>query len=101
MTVRSILPSSKALFTPAIRKHLTLRLRGKGLKSRNALHALRKELGSQICAQAGIYAASSALRHSSINITREYDIDRKQPVVFQVSKLLDARAVPASKEGQA
>ncbi len=63
-------------------------LRGKGLKSRNALHALRKEFGSQICAQAGIFAASTALRHSSINLTREYYIDKKQPAVFQVSKLL-------------
>jgi integrase len=63
-------------------------LRSKGLKSRNALHALRKEFGSQICAQAGIYAASTALRHSSINLTREYYIDKKKPVVFEVSKLL-------------
>ncbi|MDE2107383.1 MAG: tyrosine-type recombinase/integrase, partial [Patescibacteria group bacterium] len=64
-------------------------LRGHGLKSRNALHALRKEFGSQICAQAGIFAASSALRHSSINLTREYYIDKKQPAVFAVSKLLN------------
>ena len=59
-----------------------------GIKSRNALHALRKEFGSQICAQAGIFAASTVLRHSSINLTREYYIDKKQPAVFQVSKLL-------------
>ena len=64
-------------------------LRGHGLKSRNALHALRKEFGSQICAQAGIFAASSALRHSSINLTREYYIDKKQPAVFAVSKFLN------------
>ena len=64
-------------------------LRGQGLKSRNALHALRKEFGSQICAQAGIFAASSALRHSSINLTREYYIEKKQPAVFSVSKLLN------------
>ncbi len=69
-------------------KELIAWLRGKGLKSRNALHALRKEFGSQICAQAGIFAASSALRHSSINLTREYYIDKKQPAVFQVSKFL-------------
>ena len=64
-------------------------LRGHSLKSRNALHALRKEFGSQICAQAGIFAASSALRHSSINLTREYYVDKKQPAVFAVSKLLN------------
>jgi integrase len=63
-------------------------LHGKGIRSRNPLHALRKEFGSQICAQAGIFAASSALRHSSISLTRDYYIDKKQPAVFQVSKLL-------------
>jgi integrase len=73
-------------------KELVTWLRGKGLKSRNALHALRKEFGSQICAQAGIFAASIALRHSSINLTREYYIDKKQPAVFQVSKLLDTQS---------
>jgi integrase len=63
-------------------------LRGKGLTARNALHALRKEFGLQICAQAGIYAASVALRNSSINLTREFYIDKKQPVFFAVSKLM-------------
>lgn len=64
-------------------------LRGKGIKSRNPLHSLRKEFGSQICAQAGIFAASVALRHSSIVLTRDYYLDLKQPAVFQVSKLLE------------
>lgn len=76
-------------------KQLVLWLRGKGITSRNALHALRKEFGSQICAQAGIFAASTALRHSSINLTREYYIDKKQAAVFQLSKLLET---PASTE---
>lgn len=63
-------------------------LRGKGLTARNALHALRKEFGSQICAQAGIYAASVALRHSSINLTREYYVDKKQPTFLSISNLM-------------
>jgi integrase len=63
-------------------------LRGKGLSTRNALHALRKEFGSQICQQAGIFAASVALRHSSIDLTREYYIDKKQPAFLAVSKLM-------------
>ncbi len=70
-------------------KELVKWLRGKRLRSRNALHALRKEFGSQICAQAGIDVASCELRHSSINLTREYYIDKKQPAVFAVTKLLD------------
>jgi integrase len=69
-------------------------LRAKGIKARNALHALRKEFGSQICAQAGIFAASVALRHSSITLTRDYYIDKKQPAVFQVSRLLDGGINP-------
>lgn len=69
-------------------------LRGKGLSARNALHALRKEFGSQICAQAGIYAASVALRHSSINLTREYYIDKKHATFLEVSKLLQEAVQP-------
>ena len=63
-------------------------LRGKGLTARNALHSLRKEFGSQICAQAGIYAASVALRHSSITLTRDYYLDKKQPTFLAISKLI-------------
>ena len=69
-------------------KELVQWLRGKGLTARNALHALRKEFGSQICAQGGIYAASVALRHSSINLTREFYIDKKQPTFLPISKLM-------------
>lgn len=69
-------------------KELVAWLRGKGIKSRNALHSLRKEFGSQICAQAGIFAASVALRHSSINLTREYYLDKKQPAFLAISKLM-------------
>jgi integrase len=81
-------------------KELVTWLRGKGLTARNALHALRKEFGSQICAQAGIYAASVALRHSSISLTREYYIDKKQPAFLAVSKLLDTEIKPAAQEAQ-
>lgn len=69
-------------------------LRGKGISARNALHALRKEFGSQICAQAGIYAASVALRHTSINLTREYYLDKKQPAFLSITKLLDIEFKP-------
>ena len=68
-------------------------LRGKGLTARNALHALRKEFGSQICAQAGIYAASVALRHSSINLTRDYYIDKKKATFLNVTKLMQTAEI--------
>jgi len=73
-------------------------LRGKGITARNALHSLRKEFGSQICAQAGIYAASLALRHSTITITRDYYLDKKQTVVLQIGKLLNP--APAADNGK-
>ncbi len=83
-------------------KQLVLWLRGKGIKARNAIHSLRKEYGSQICAQAGIYAASLALRHSSITLTREYYVDKKRASVFEVSKLLSKNAEnPSANENAA
>jgi integrase len=83
-------------------RELVAWLRSKGINARNALHSLRKEFGSQICAQAGIYAASTALRHSSITLTRDYYVDKKQPVVFQVSRLLQqASADPETSKSTA
>lgn len=71
----------------------TLRwLRGKGITARNGLHSLRKEFGSQICKQAGIYAASVALRHSSITITRDYYLEKKQPAFLSITKLMQGPA---------
>jgi integrase len=75
-------------------KQLVEWLRGKGVKSRNALHSLRKEFGSQICSQAGIFAASVALRHSSINLTREYYLDKKQPAFLDITKLMQPNSEP-------
>lgn len=76
-------------------KELIEWLRSKGITARNALHSLRKEFGSQICAQAGIYAASVALRHSTITITRDYYLDKKTAVVLEIGKLLDTDIKPA------
>ena len=79
-------------------KELIAWLRGKGVTTRNALHALRKEFGSQICAQAGIYAASVALRHSSINLTREYYLDKKQPTFLAIGKMMQEQPDAQPKE---
>ncbi len=64
-------------------------LRGKGVTSRNPLHVLRKEFGSLICAQAGIFAASVALRHKNINLTRDYYVDKKHPIRLAIGQLVD------------
>ena len=63
-------------------------LRSKGVTAHNPLHTLRKEFGSQIAAQSGIFAASLALRHADIQLTRDYYLDKKQPSFLAISKLL-------------
>jgi integrase len=52
-------------------------LRAKGIKSRAPLHTLRKEFGSAMARRFGIFAASAALRHSDISVTREHYLDQR------------------------
>jgi len=61
----------------AANKRLTKWLRSQGLPQENPIHSLRKEYGSIICEKAGVFAASAALGHSSITITRDAYLDRK------------------------
>jgi len=63
-------------------------LRSKGVTARNPLHTLRKEFGSLINQKFGIYAASAALRHSNITITREAYVDKKQRTAIETSTLI-------------
>jgi len=62
-------------------------LREKGVEARNPIHTLRKEFGSLINQQFGLYAASAALRHSNISITREAYVDRKERIALDLSAL--------------
>jgi integrase len=60
----------------------TLRwLRSKGVETNKPLHTLRKEIGSIIASEHGIFAASRYLRHSDIRITSAIYADKKQTVV--------------------
>jgi len=63
-------------------------LRTKNVDARTPLHTLRKEFGSLINQQFGIFAASAALRHSSITITREHYVDRKERIALNLSDLV-------------
>ena len=63
---------------------LNLWLREHGVENKNPLHSLRKEYGSLICDQAGIYAASMALGHSDIRTTQASYLDSKKKVVVDV-----------------
>ena len=71
-------------------------LRGKGVKDRTPLHTLRKEFGSIINQKFGIFAASSALRHSNITITRDHYVDRKERIALDMGELLQ----PAKEAAQ-
>lgn len=71
-------------------------LRAKGVTARNPLHTLRKEFGSLINQNFGIFAASAALRHSNINITREAYVDRKQRIALDIGELMQTEIAPAA-----
>jgi integrase len=63
-------------------------LRSKGVAVRNPLHTLRKEFGSLINQQFGIFAASAALRHSNITITRDAYVDKKERIALDIGQLM-------------
>ena len=56
-------------------------LRSQGVDSKKPIHTLRKEVGSVIAAQHGIFAASRYLRHANLTITAQLYTDKKQTVV--------------------
>ncbi len=71
-------------------KALSAWLREKGVEDRNALHTLRKEFGTQINRTHGLFAASAALRHSSIQLTRSVYVAKKDRAVFSLPLKGDA-----------
>jgi integrase len=66
-------------------------LKSKGVTSRNPIHTLRKEFGSLINKQFGIFAASAALRHSKISITRDIYVDKKERIALDFAQLQEVR----------
>jgi integrase len=56
-------------------------LRKNGVKSKKPLHELRKEVGSIIARDYGIFEASRFLRHRDIRVTASIYVDKKQKVV--------------------
>jgi integrase len=55
-------------------------LRAQGVESMKPLHTLRKEIGSIIASEHGIFEASRYLRHSDIRITSAIYADKKKVV---------------------
>ena len=67
-------------------------LRANGVEGNKPLHTLRKEAGSMIATQHGIFAAAQFLRHSDIKVTAEHYADKKTRTTLDIGSLLDAGA---------
>ena len=65
-------------------------LRKQGVEGNKPLHTLRKEYGSQICARAGLLAASRGLRHSNVAVTAGVYVDSTPSAVTGLGSLLAA-----------
>lgn len=70
-------------------------LKGKGVEDRKYLHTLRKEFGSLVAQEHGIYAASRALRHADIQVTAKHYLDKKQRISIGLGRLLTPGNVQA------
>lgn len=71
-------------------------LRDHGVTADKALHELRKEAGSLVCAVHGIHAASRFLRHADIAITAAHYLDQKQRITIGFGALTSAAAINAA-----
>ena len=63
-------------------------------KVRKPLHELRKELGALITQEHGIYAASRALRHSTVATTAAHYADKKDRTTVAVGSWLSPKSQP-------
>ena len=61
-------------------KSLLAWLRKNGVDGHKPLHTLRKEIGSIIASEHGIFAASRYLRHADIHITSAFYADKKKVI---------------------
>jgi integrase len=74
-------------------KRLTAWLQAHGVEDRNALHTLRNEFGTQINRSHGLFAASAALRHASIQLTRAVYVAKKDRAAFAMPSNEAAKAI--------
>lgn len=63
-------------------------LRGKGITARKPLHELRKEAGSLVAREKGLFAAQSFLRHASPQTTAAYYLAKKERLSTGLGRLL-------------
>ena len=68
-------------------------LRGKGVRQKKAIHALRKESGSLIASNYGIEAARQHLGHRDIRTTSSHYVDKKKRIEVKLPLQAKLRAV--------
>jgi integrase len=76
----------------SIFENLITWLQTKGVTTKTPLHTLRKEFGSRIAAEHGIYAASRLLRHADITTTAQHYLDKKNRVTSGLGRFLKKSA---------
>jgi integrase len=63
-------------------------LRKHGINTNSPIHTLRKEYGSHLTATHGVFVASRALRHSSVQVTEQFYASQKARVSLGLGHLL-------------
>jgi integrase len=63
-------------------------LRKHGINTNSPIHTLRKEYGSYLTKTHGIFVASRALRHSSVQVTEQFYASQKERVSLGLGHLL-------------
>jgi hypothetical protein len=67
-------------------------LREQGIRAQKPIHELRKEIGSIVASEDGIFAATRYLRHSDIRITAAIYADQKKSVVPSLANGIKLRS---------
>lgn len=67
-------------------------LKGKGVRQKKAIHALRKESGSLIAANYGIEDARRHLGHRNISLTSSYYVDKRKRVEVTLDVPVELRS---------
>jgi len=83
-------------------------LREQGVEAAKPIHTMRKEIGSIIASEHGIFEASRYLRHSDIRITSAFYADKKKTVTPKAfegllgasDKVIDARDLKQDRDEQ-
>lgn len=75
-------------------------LREQGVNDPKPIHYLRKLAGETLAEQAGIYAASSYLGHSSVKVTQEYYASGRPTVAPDMGRLMGRKIIifPETKQ---